>query len=240
MNNLANTYLALGRPAEGCELHEETLARRKARIGPDHPSTLMSMYNLAVSYHALGRYADALRLREQTLAFRALKLGPDHPETLRSMYVLAESLATLERSAEAVPVIDECFRRATGRVGCPPELLAGVAFLRLRHFEKSGNATGCRRTAEMWESLRRTDAAGLYNAARMRAVTAAVLRVADDSPAGREQSDADADRAMEWLKQAVAAGYRNAAHLKEDPDLDALRNRTDFTNLVTLAERTRD
>ena len=34
-----------------------------------------------------------------------------------------------------------------------------------------------------------------------------------------------ADRAMELLHKAVQAGYRDAAHLKKDTDLDPLRKR---------------
>src|SRR5205807_9974008 len=47
---LANSYGALGRHEEALELHEETLARRKARLGPDHPDTLLSTNNLAASH----------------------------------------------------------------------------------------------------------------------------------------------------------------------------------------------
>jgi serine/threonine protein kinase len=239
MNNLANSYHALGRHADALKLREEALALRHARLGPDHPSTLMSMNNLAVSYFALGRHADALKLREEALALRHARLGPDHPDTLQSMWGVAESLAQLERGAEAVPVIDECVRRATGKV-VEPDLLPGVTGIRLRHFEKARDAAGCRQTAEMWEDLKRTDADSLYNAARLRAVTAAVLRAADTSAAGSEQAEAEADRAMAWLKQAVAAGYKDAAHVKQDKDLDALRDRADFTKLMAQLEGTRD
>jgi hypothetical protein len=95
------------------------------------------------------------------------------------------------------------------------------------------DAAGCRQTAEIWESLKRADANGLYNAACMRAVTAAVLRAADQSSEGGKLADAEANRAMARLKQAVAAGYKNAAHMKQDRDLDALRDRADFTKLLT-------
>jgi hypothetical protein len=161
------------------------------------------------------------------------KLGPDHRATLKSMWCVAESLAKLERGAEAVPIIDDCVRRAAGKPCCQRDLLPGVMSVRLRHFQKMKDAAGCRQTAEVWENLRRTDADSLYNAARMRAVAAAVLRAADTSPEGFHQADAEADRAMTWLKQAVAAGYNNAAHLMRDKDLDALRDRADFTELVT-------
>jgi serine/threonine protein kinase/tetratricopeptide (TPR) repeat protein len=41
-----------------------------------------------------------------------------------------------------------------------------------------------------------------------------------------------ADRAMELLQQAVKAGYRDAAHIKQDSDLDSLRGRDDFKQLL--------
>jgi hypothetical protein len=50
---------------------------------------------------------------------------------------------------------------------------------RLRKFGRRKDPVGCRQTAEMWEKLNRADADSLYNAACMRAVTAAVLRAAD-------------------------------------------------------------
>src|SRR5262249_39974009 len=91
-------------------------------------------------------------------------------------------------------------------------------------------------TAEMWERLNRADAGGLYDAACMRAVTAAVLRAADPSPAGAKQADAEAERAMIWLKQAVAAGYKDTAHMKKDTDLDPLRSHPDFQKLLKELE----
>src|SRR5439155_4078489 len=47
---------------------------------------------------------------------------------------------------------------------------------------------------------------------------------------------AEADRAMAWLQQAIAAGYMDAAHMKKDKDLDALRDREDFKKLLTELE----
>lgn len=46
-------------------------------------------------------------------------------------------------------------------------------------------------------------------------------------------SHPDASRpAVEWLRKAVAAGYRDRAHLDADPDLAPLRGRPDFRALV--------
>jgi serine/threonine protein kinase len=235
MNNLANSYHALGRHADALKVYCETLGLRKAKLGPDHPDTLTSIYNLAKVYFDLGRNADAVKLFKETLGLREAKLGPDHPDTLLSMWAVAESLGKLGRGAEAVPLIDECVQRAAGRV-VHPGLLPAVTELRLRHFEKTKDAAGCRQTVEMWEKLNRTDAGSLYDAACMRAVTAAVLRATDKSTAGTKQAATEADRAMAWLKQALAAGYKGIAHMAKDKDLDALRDREDFKKLVAELE----
>jgi hypothetical protein len=156
------------------------------------------------------------------------------------MWRVAESLIAVGRGVEAVPILDECIRRASNKECCRAYLLPAVIGIRLRHFEKSGDAAGCRQTAEMWENLKRTDADSLYTTARMRAVTAAVFLAADKSSTGGKQANAEADRAMAWMKQAVAAGYKNAAHMKQDKDLEALRNRAEFTKLVTRLEGIQD
>ena len=64
----------------------------RAKLGPDHPDTLMSMSNLAVSYAAPASTLSAIKLREETLALQKAKLGPDHPNTLSSMNNLAIEL----------------------------------------------------------------------------------------------------------------------------------------------------
>jgi hypothetical protein len=235
MNNLAVSYAALGRQADALKLREQVLALRKVKLGQDHPDTLKSMNTLALSYEALGRPIEALKLREEALALMKARLGPDHPDTLLSMGVVAESSTRLFLGQAPVPLIDECVRRAAGR-DVHPQLLPRLMALRLRHFQLHGDAAGCRATAEMWEGLKRTDADSLYNAARFRALTAAALRAGGNPGAAAKEADAEDDRAMEWLRQAVAAGYKDAAHIKQDRDLYALRGREDFQKLLAGLE----
>jgi hypothetical protein len=230
---------ALGRQADALNHYHDALALMKTQLGLDHPETLRCMDNQAISYGALGRHVEALQLRQETLALREAKVGPHHADTLRSLWGVADSLFALDRGAEAVPLIDTCVERAAGKK-VPPWLLQGVLNLRLRHFVKMKDAAGCRQSAEMWENLKRPDAASLYQAASMRAVAAAVFREADNSPQSAKQADAEADRAMTWLKQSIAAGYKNATHMKQDRDLIALRDRADFAELLEKLECNRD
>jgi tetratricopeptide (TPR) repeat protein/tRNA A-37 threonylcarbamoyl transferase component Bud32 len=234
MSNLAASYADLGRHAEALQLRRETLALQKAKLGADHPDTLRSMNNLAISYADLGRHAEALKLRRETLALRKAKLGADHPDTLTSMGNFAESLVALDRPSEAVAIIDDCLRRAETKV-VDRRLVPFVLDLRLRAFARQKDAAGCRQTAEFWEKLHRTDASDLYQAACFRAVTAGLLRAAARTPAADRQADSEADRAMNWLARAVAAGYprpQDLVHMIQDPDLDALRGRADFRRLL--------
>lgn len=64
---------------------------------------------------------------------------------------------------------------------------------------------------------------------------ACVYAVAADEIADEKQNYAD--RAMEVLQKAVRAGYKDTAHMKEDKDLDSLRERDDFKKLVAELEK---
>lgn len=46
----------------------------------------------------------------------------------------------------------------------------------------------------------------------------------------------DIERAMEWLNMAVNEGYSNAAQMAKDKDLDPLRDRADFKQLLAKLE----
>jgi hypothetical protein len=192
------------------------------------------MYTLANSYGFLERYTEALNLHKETLERRKAKLGPDHPSVLWSIWGVTAELFKLNRGEEALPMIDEVVERAA-RLKVQPDLV-GLLNNQRSYFAGAKNVAGCRRTAEMWEKLHRTDPRSLYNAACYRAVVAAVLLEADKSAAAAKESRAEADRAMSWLQQAVAAGYDNVALMKKDGDLDALRQREDFRLLLAEQE----
>jgi tetratricopeptide (TPR) repeat protein len=50
------------------------------------------------------------------------------------------------------------------------------------------------------------------------------------------ERDKEADVAMEWLKKAIAAGYKDLGLVKTDTDLDPLRGREDFKKLLAELE----
>jgi len=52
----------------------------------------------------------------------------------------------------------------------------------------------------------------------------------------RELSQSYADRALALLRQAVERGYKGAAHMKKDSDLEPLRTRKEFQKLLADLE----
>lgn len=236
ITNLATSYGALGRHADALALHEDTLARRKSRLGVDHPQTLWSMYHVAVCYAALDRHADAAKLFEETLALQKVKLGPDHRSTLYCMYNLAFSLAALGRDDDALKLHEETLALRSAKLGPNHRdtmaSVEGVTESQVRKCAKASDLDGCRTVAERWEMLNRIDPRSLYAAACYRAITAKVIRANDHSPEGAKAANAEADRAMVWLRKSVAAGYKDAAKIQTDKDLNPLRDRDDFQKLV--------
>ena len=57
-------------------------------------------------------------------------------------------------------------------------------------------------------------------------------RRGDLTPAEQAEAEDDADRAMAALLRAVAAGYANVPLIRRDVDLDPLRSRRDFRELL--------
>ena len=232
---------------------EMALERTKSKFGPHHPDTLKSEHNLAWEYLFAengrqrgfnGRQrAKGLLLLQNTLEKRKANLGLAHPDTLASWDLLALGYQMNVPLEKLSAFFEQAVEEMKAKLGPDHSVtlgtikrLAGVLQARMLHFEKKKDAEGCRATAEKYEKLQRTDANGLYYASCMRAVTAAVIRATDKSAAGAKEADAEADRAITWLRQSVAAGFNNAAHMKKDTDLDALRQRPDFQKVLTELE----
>ena len=207
---------------------------RKAKLGPDHPDTLMSVANLASSYAALGRYAEVVALSEETLKLTKDKLGSDHAATLVSMNSLAISYAHLGRRPEALQLFEETLQLRMSKLGPDhPDT-----------FQSMSNLTKCycglgrypealslrEEMLRLWKAKLGANHPNTIGAIYDVACTHALMI------AKAEDRSKQADLAMNWLQQAVAAGYKDAAHMKKDTDLDGLHKREDFKKLIAELE----
>jgi hypothetical protein len=58
-----------------------------------------------------------------------------------------------------------------------------------------------------------------------------------DAAKRKEMAQFYGDEAMKLLREAVKRGFKDAAHMKEDSDLDPLRSRKDFQTLLAELEK---
>jgi tetratricopeptide (TPR) repeat protein len=234
MHNVARSYRLLGNHVEAVKLAEETLALQKAKLGPDHPATLWSMSELAASYRDMGRLTEALRLDEEILTLRKAKLGRDHPDTLEAMNNLVRNYFALDRHADALKLGEETLALRKAKLGPDhPDTLGSMNNLAVSYDKLGRYSEGLKlheealalQTAKLGPNHPRT-LISTYNIACLHALM--IPKSAD----GAKQ----ADLAMEWLKKAVAAGWKDVAYIKKDTDLDALRGREDFKKLMAELE----
>jgi hypothetical protein len=122
----------------------------------------------------------------------------------------------------------------------PAREAAGLLAIRATVLARQGRHADAAATAGKLHDLAPKDAGVLYDAACGYALC--VPAVAHDrkpeqlTAAEKTQREHYADRAVAVLREAVANSYQDAAHIKQDSDLDALRARADFQKLVAELE----
>ena len=113
----AAAYRRAGRIPKSIELMEVTVNDQRARLGPDHVTTLTSQSNLGDLYYAARRFDDAIRTQEPTARRMEQRLGSDHPATLTCRGNLAASYHAAGRTAEAVALFERVVEAMTTRLG---------------------------------------------------------------------------------------------------------------------------
>jgi tetratricopeptide (TPR) repeat protein len=226
-----------GRNAEALALIESTVSNAETKFGIGHAITMQSKMEQCRLYALLGRPEESLKLRAEILAAIKTKFGPEHPRTPQWMATLAAIDSGLGRHAEALTLHQEALALRQSRFG--PEnrdTLESMSFVAacLAKVGRLAEASAlAREGAEMIEKQQHAGSRELYNVACFRAIGAAALRAGDKTPEGAKRAEAEADRAMAWLKKAVDAGFVAHDHMTKDGDLGALRDRADFKALMS-------
>jgi serine/threonine protein kinase len=133
-DTLGRSLLDLREASLAIEVLNKALATRKAKLGADHPDTLISMYTLAVAYRQSGQVAKAVPLFEETLEKTKAKFSPDHPDTLRTMGSLALAYQDNGQLAKAVTLLEETLQKQKAMFGPDhPETLPTMSSLALAY-----------------------------------------------------------------------------------------------------------
>jgi serine/threonine protein kinase len=144
----------------------------------------------------------------------------------------AEALHRLGRYAEALPAWDRALALDAGGRRTNIRLGRAATLTRL------GDHAAGRALADEISRAKKLPADELYDLAGLWAVLAAEIskdaRLAEADRARRAEEAAV--RAVELVRRTLRNGYPNLAHLQRDPNLEALRSRSDFSALLKEQE----
>jgi serine/threonine protein kinase/tetratricopeptide (TPR) repeat protein len=260
--HLAMCLLILGRlyakaqPAEAERVGQEAVAILKVLIR-DHPMIaqyqrlLAGAYcSLAVSYEAAGRpteaesaYRDALKIDEKLVADSPTV--PDNQLQLSSVFNgLAQLAMARADSAQARALLQQAIPHQQAALRANPldpasrSLYSDSLSTLTKSCAGQGDQAAAIETAIKLRELGWNPPGDAYNAAC--ALAQCIPIVEKDEKASKEERAKQVlfygDQAMAMLRDAVAKGYKDAAHMKKDTDLDRLRSREDFKKLVAELE----
>jgi serine/threonine-protein kinase len=250
VGNQGHSDQAMKLQEEAARLYEQLVV--EAPTIPDHRRALTETWNSlgASLWHAARRreaeefFRKSLALGEKLVA-EFSDTADYHSELGQSCALLSISLRERNQLRDAQLRIQEAIRHQEAAVRLEPDRWKFRLLLRehldhlsrtflLCHDHVSASRVAedaSRRYPDSWEA--QYDAGCTYSCC---------IRLAEGdkqlSTAQRlETARAYADRALVFLRAAVAKGFTNAEHMKKDPDLDALRNRADFQSLVADIEK---
>jgi serine/threonine-protein kinase len=203
-NNLGNLLANLGK-RDDAEREYRAALKEQERLVAQHPSVPDFQIGLAVTLGNMARLRNAVK--DWGGARRILEQARPHYE------------AALKTNAQHVN-----YRRfyrnsldslSISLLGLSDHAAAAVTARKLVEldFEPSGD---------------RYDAACIFS----RCVPLAEKDTRLSEARRKELVKTYADQAMDLLREAVAKGYKDAAHAKKDTDLDPIRNREDFKKLI--------
>jgi len=220
MENLAALLTDEGRPADAEKLSREALAIRLRIHGPDHPDTLVSKINLAEELFKEGHIHEAEKLEREALANQIRVLGPEDPNSLICRTNLARTLTREGHYQEAEKIAREAYDIGLRTLG-PQHPDTEVALLDL------GKALAYEHRYAEASKLFRDALDKQRNDARQENPGL----VWYDFACMAETADRT-DDALQYLREAIHRGYKDAGHMMADDDLKKLHPNPKFQQLV--------
>jgi serine/threonine protein kinase/tetratricopeptide (TPR) repeat protein len=232
LNNLALALGELKQREEASAALKQALTLQEKLVA-DFPGVPMYAVELAGTCSNMGRLVGDDGQLEQSLpwlkkSIEILDTAWRHNQQLIKVreslciahWTRAMTLCGLERFQQALPDWDRALEMDDGRYRNLLRLKRASNLLNLKD-----HARGTADAQALIESSNATPE-DLYNAACVFAISSQIAR--EDGPL----AESYARRAVLVLRQAVAKGFRDVAHLKKDRDLEPLRPRDDFQKMI--------
>jgi tetratricopeptide (TPR) repeat protein len=208
-SGLAEVHLARGERAEAIDHFQQARGLFESGLDSDPQAPNVRVYLLTI-YEQLGpALADTGRADEAVAVYQ------------RFIRVIHQTIGRMAHSADPVRMLRDPYYRLTKLqrdLGRPADAVATA-------LEYKAHCDG--RPSE------------LYNVACD--ISLCIPRVGkgntDLTPDEQAERQKYSDLAMETLRQAVAAGWKDAAHMNKDADLNPLRSREDFRKLLHTLEK---
>jgi eukaryotic-like serine/threonine-protein kinase len=238
-NKLGGASLGLGDVPGGRDAYRSALDVARQLADTD-PTNVQAQADLVLSLFRVGQvHQQEAEYRQAAGCYgraREVLRRLEEQGKLRGQPRFAQQQKDLEQRiafCRAAEDLDFALRQPAGMV---PALLD----LRLRALARRGRHADAVATADKLHDLPPGGPLQLYNAACGYALCVGAVapgkpteQLSADEKAARERYAA---RAVAVLREAVAKGYKDVAHLKKDTDLDPLRGRDDFKKLLAELE----
>jgi serine/threonine-protein kinase len=256
-NHLGQVYRATAKPAEALRYYQQACAIRKQLL-QDEPTNRRFQSELALYYGGLGNLlrstgqpAEALRIYQKARDLDE-KLVRDYSDNHSYHHHLGGTihnqgmaLELLNRHDEALKAYQEAITHQRIAFDKAPQVASYRQFLSKHYWHLAGVQRHQGRPAEAAAAIREfqelwpRDPDQLYSAASGWAQCVPLVggRKSDLTAAEQAERRQYADEALSALRQAIAHGYKDLDHLKNDKDLDCLRARKDFQQLTQDLEK---
>jgi serine/threonine protein kinase/Flp pilus assembly protein TadD len=220
MDNLSSLLFEEGRLADAEKMCREALAIESRSLGPESPYTLLTKADLAELLFEQGHIREAEKLDRETIAAMVRVIGPQHPSTLQSEAALAKALNKQGRYADAENISRPAFAAGLRTLGPqhPYTLYAlqqlGMALAYTHRYAEASKLF--HDVIEKQESSKaQTDRFSVW-------YSFAGVAVAANRP----------DEAIQYLREAIQRGYKDANRLTADASLKGLNQDPHFQELV--------
>jgi tetratricopeptide (TPR) repeat protein len=225
----------LGKRAEA-ETEWRAALKEQELLVAEHPQVPQYSVDLGSSYCNIGRLlsesvrpSDAIAWYDRataTLEKVRQRLGSDvtcRKFLCKSYWGRGDTFRRLEKHFEAVPDYDRALELDEGSMRAEIRLCRADCLLHIGKISEAGAEAD-----DLAKSV--SDGGSLYD-------VGCIYSLASHKTAEHAFKERYSTRAVTTLREAIAKGYKNIAHMKKDTDLDPLRGREDFKKLITELER---